>query len=64
MPYADAVDIVEEALGERKIMDGIEYVCFSDSVITNETVNPWRKFKLGAVVILEVGECKFPEIHN
>ena len=63
MPYADAVDIVKEALGKGQIMYRIKNIGFADTVITDKTVYSWWEFKLSAVVILEVGESEFFEVH-
>jgi hypothetical protein len=39
MSYIKAIDIVKKAFGKRKIMDCIEEIGFSNSIISHETID-------------------------
>jgi len=58
------VNVVEKALGQRKIMDCIKDICFPDPIVTNKAINFWREFQVGLAVVLEVCKAEFFKVHT
>lgn len=54
MPDTEAVNIVEKAFCQRKIMDSIKDIGFANSVISNQTVDFRAEFQVGLTVIFKV----------
>jgi hypothetical protein len=63
MPNTYTVNIIKEAFCQRQIMNSIKDVCLADAVIANDTVDPWRKFKISPGVVLEICERKSFKVH-
>jgi len=64
MPDAYAVDIVEKAFCERYVMYCIENICFTNTIIANNTINFWRKLKVSLFVVFKIGQGDFLKVHG
>jgi hypothetical protein len=54
MHYAYAVDIVKETFCQGEVMNRIQDICFSNSIIADDAVYLWREFHVGLAVVLEI----------
>ena len=64
MSDADSINIIEKALRKWNIVYCIKDICLSDSVVTDNTVDPGRKFHFSLTIILKVRKCQILEVHD
>lgn len=63
MPYILKINGVKITFGEGEVANSIKQVCLACPIISNKTIDLLRKLKIGFLVILEICEREFPEVH-
>jgi hypothetical protein len=64
MLYAYTIDAVKKTFCQRQIVNCIKNIGFTNSVVANKTIYLGRKLQFAMLIILEICEAQFFEIHG
>jgi hypothetical protein len=62
MPDIQTIGIGEKTFAERKVINGIQDIGFSNPIISHETVDFGTKFQRSILVIFKIQQCEFLKI--